>query len=81
MNPEFGIDYFTFLVVVLLILIILHWALSSKHKNFNPDDDFKMSPVLNSVLSLVMGLELIFLQLGLSFPSGGGSLLLLSRKP
>ena len=54
--------------------------LSSRNQNFNPEDEFKISPLLNASLYLVMQLELTLLRFGLRFPVGG-SLLLLARKP
>lgn len=51
-----------------------------RHQNYNPDDEFKISPLLNAALYLVMQLEPTLLRLGLRFPARG-SLLLLARKP
>lgn len=54
--------------------------LSSRHQNYNPDDEFKISPLKNEALYLVMQVELTLLQIGLRFPPGA-FLLLLARKP
>jgi hypothetical protein len=54
--------------------------LSSRNKNYNPNDEFKINTLLNAALYLIMQLELTLLRLGLRFPAGG-SLLLLARKP
>ena len=48
--------------------------------NYNPDDEFKMNPLLNTALCLVMQSEFLLLRLGLRL-SVGQSLLLLCRKP
>jgi SAM-dependent methyltransferase len=79
LHAGFRIEYCTSFVSLLLPLMALQ-RLSSRHQNYNPDDEFKISPLLNAALFLVMQLELILLRLGLRFPAGG-SLLLLARKP
>jgi SAM-dependent methyltransferase len=75
----FRIEYCTAFVSLLLPLMALQ-RLSSSNQNYNPDDEFKISPLLNAALYLVMRLEHLLLRLGLRFPMGG-SLLLLARKP
>jgi len=75
----FSICYITSFVSLLLPLMALQ-RLSSRYQNYNPDDELKISPLLNAALYLVMQLELALLRLGLRFPAGG-SLLLLARKP
>lgn len=75
----FRIDYCTSFVSLLLPLMALQ-RLSSRNQNYNPDEEFKISPFLNAGLYLVMHLELALLRLGLRFPLGG-SLLLLAHKP
>jgi SAM-dependent methyltransferase len=75
----FRIEYCTSFVSLLLPLMALQ-RLSSRHQTYNLEDEFKISPLLNAVLYLVMQLELLLLRLGLRFPAGG-SLLLLARKP
>jgi hypothetical protein len=66
--------------VSLLLPLMALQRLSSRNQNYNRDNEFKISPLLNTALYLVMRLELILLRLGLRFPAGG-SLLLLARKP
>ena len=78
-HAGFRIEYCTSFVSVLLPLMALQ-RLSSRNQHYNPDDEFKISPLLNAALYLVMQLELILLRLGLRFPAGG-SLLVLARKP
>ena len=75
----FRIEYCTSFVSLLLPLMALQ-RLSSRNQSYNPDDEFKISPLLNAALYLVMQLELVLLRLGLRIPAGG-SLLLLARKP
>lgn len=79
LSAGFQIEYCTSFVSLLLPLMALQ-RLLSRNQNYNPDNEFKISPLLNSVLYLVMRLELVLLQLGLLLPVGG-SLLLLARKP
>jgi len=79
LHAGFRIEYCTSFVSLLLPLMALQ-RLSTRSQNYNPDDEFKISPLLNAALYLVMQLELILLRLGLRFPAGG-SLLLLARKP
>jgi SAM-dependent methyltransferase len=75
----FCITYCTSFVSLLLPLMLIQ-RLSKRNPNYNPDDEFKVSPFLNTALYLVMQVELTLLKLGLRFPAGG-SLLLLARKP
>jgi SAM-dependent methyltransferase len=79
MHAGFRIEYSTSFVSLLLPLMAPQ-RLSSRNQSYNPDDEFKISSLLNAALYLVMQLELILLRLGLRFPAGG-SLLLLARKP
>ena len=79
LHAGFRIEYCTSFVSLLLPLMALK-RLSSRNQNYNPDDEFKTSSVLNTALYLVMQVELTLLQIGLRFPAGG-SLLLLARKP
>lgn len=79
LHAGFELKYCTSFVSLLLPLLALQRLLPRK-QNYNPDDEFKISPFLNFALYLVMRFELILLQLGLRFPAGG-SLLLLARKP
>ena len=79
LSAGFRIEYCTSFVCLLLPLMALQ-RLSSRNQNFNPEDEFKISPLLNASLYLVMQLELTLLRFGLRFPVGG-SLLLLARKP
>jgi len=79
LHAGFQIDYCTSFVSLLLPLMALQ-RLSSCSQKYNPDDEFKISPLLNAALYLVMQLELMLLRLGLRFPAGG-SLLLLFCKP
>jgi SAM-dependent methyltransferase len=78
LSAEFRIEYSTSFVSLLLPLMALQ-RLSSRNQNYNPDDEFKISPLLNAALYLVMQIEFTLLRLGLRFPAGG-SLLLLARK-
>lgn len=75
----FRIVYCTSFISLLLPLMVLQ-RLSSRDQAYNPDSEFKISPVLNTMLYQVMQLEFTLLRLGLRFPVGG-SLLLLARKP
>lgn len=79
LHAGFQIEYCTSFVSLLLPLMALQ-RLSSRNKNYKPDDEFKITPLLNTSLYLVMQFELMLLQLGLRFPAGG-SILLLARKP
>jgi SAM-dependent methyltransferase len=78
-SAGFRIQYCTSFVSLLLPIMALQ-RLSSRNDEYNPDDEFKISPLLNLVLYLVMQVEFAFLRVGLRFPAGG-SLLLLARKP
>ncbi len=79
LHAGFRIEYCTSFVSLLLPLMALQ-RLSSRNKNYNPNDEFKINTLLNAALYLIMQLELTLLRLGLRFPAGG-SLLLLARKP
>jgi SAM-dependent methyltransferase len=79
LHAGFRIEYCTSFVSLLLPLMALQ-RLSSRNQSYNPDDEFKISPLLNASLYLVMQIELTLLRFGLRFPAGG-SLLLLARKP
>jgi len=75
----FRIEYCTSFVSLLLPLMALQ-RFSLRNRRYNPDSEFKISPILNFTLHLLMQLELGLMRLGLRFPAGG-SLLLLARKP
>ena len=79
LNAGFRIELCTSFVSLLLPLMVLQRLLLRK-KNYNPDEEFKINPLLNLALYWVMRLEVTFLRLGVQFPAGG-SLLLLARKP
>jgi SAM-dependent methyltransferase len=79
LNAGFQIEYCTSFVSLLLPLMAAQ-RLVSRNKNYTPDDEFKISLLLNESLYLIMQIELALLRLGLRFPTGG-SLLLLARKP
>lgn len=79
LSAGFKIEYCTSFVSLLLPLMALQ-RLSLRNKDYDPDNEFKIEAILNSVLYLVMQLEFTLLRLGLRFPAGG-SLLLLARKP
>jgi hypothetical protein len=66
--------------VSLLLQLMALQQLSSRNQSYNPDDEFKISSVLNTALYLIKQLELTLLRFGLRFPAGE-SLLLLARKP
>jgi SAM-dependent methyltransferase len=78
LHAGFKIEYCTSLVCLLFPLMVFQ-RLSSRNPSYNPDDEFKISPILNAALYLVMQLEFALLRLGLRFPAGG-SLLMLARK-
>ena len=69
LHAGFRIEYCTSFVSLLLPLMSLQ-RLSSRKQSYNPDDEFKISPLLNAALYLVMQLELALLRLGLRFPAG-----------
>jgi SAM-dependent methyltransferase len=75
----FRIEYCTSFVSLLLPIMALQ-RYFSRNNEYNPDDEFKISPLLNLLLYLVMQVEFVLLRGGLRFPAGG-SLLLLARKP
>jgi SAM-dependent methyltransferase len=79
LRAGFRVEYCTSFVSLLLPLMALQ-RLSSRNQDYNPDDEFQISPLLNTALYLVMQLELRLLQIGVRFPAGG-SLLMLARKP
>jgi SAM-dependent methyltransferase len=78
-SAGFRIEYSTSFVSLLLPVMALQ-RVSSRKKQYDPDSEFKISPLLNFLLYQVMQIELVLLRLGLRFPAGG-SLLLLARKP
>lgn len=78
LRAGFRVVYCSSFVSLLLPLMAVQ-RLSSRQQNYNPNDEFKIHPLLNIALYLVMQLELILLRSGLRFPAGG-SLLLLARK-
>lgn len=75
----FHVEYCTSFVSLLLPLMALQRIFSRK-KQYDPDSEFKISSVLNSLLYSVMQIEHLLIRLGLRFPAGG-SLLLVARKP
>ena len=74
----FRIEYCSSFVSLLLPMMILQ-RVSSRDGKYRPDDEFKIIPLLNTLLYLVMQVEIVLLRLGVKFPAGG-SLLLLARK-
>ncbi|MDA9889188.1 class I SAM-dependent methyltransferase [Synechococcus sp. AH-224-G16] len=74
----FQIEYCTSFISLLFPLMALQRILRRNQK-YNPNDEFNISPLLNSLFYFVMRVELIFLKFGLRFPVGG-SLVLLGRK-
>jgi SAM-dependent methyltransferase len=79
LHAGFQVEYCTSFVSLLLPLMAFQ-RLLSRNQNYIPDDEFKISPLLNAALYIVMQFEVVLLRLGLRFPAGG-SLLLLARKP
>jgi len=73
------IEYCTSFVSLLLPLMALQRIFSRKTQ-YNPDSEFNISSVLNTLLFLIMQIEHLLIRLGLRFPLGG-SLLLVARKP
>ncbi len=73
------IEHYTSFVSLLLPLMALQ-RFSSQKTQYDPDSEFKISTVLNTLLFLVMQIEHFLIRLGLRFPFGG-SLLLVARKP
>jgi len=78
-NAGFRPQYCTSFVSLLLPLMALQRLLARKNK-YDPDSEFKISPLLNNLLFLVMQIEYFLLRIGLRLPAGG-SLLLLASKP
>lgn len=77
-NAGFRVEYCTSFMS--LLLPVMAWQrMSSRSKQYDPDSEFKINPLLNQFLYLIMKVELVFLRLGLRFPVGG-SLLLLAHK-
>ncbi len=75
----FKIKYSSSFVSLLLPLMTLQ-RLGAKAQGYSLEDEFKISPLLNSALYFFMQVELSLLRLGLRFPAGG-SRLLLAWKP
>jgi len=75
----FQIEYCSSFVCLLLPVMALQRILL-RTRQFDPDSEFKINPLLNKFLYLVMQLEFALMMFGLRFPAGG-SLLLVARKP
>ena len=78
LGAGFTIQYCTSFVSLLLPLMACQ-RLFACNKEYNPNAEFQISPLLNYFLYLIMRFELILLQFGLCFPVGG-SLIVLARK-
>ena len=79
LRAGFQIEYCSSFVSLLLPVMALQ-RLSSRTCKYDPDSEFKINPLLNQLLFLIMQFELAVMKFGLRFPVGG-SLLLLARKP
>jgi SAM-dependent methyltransferase len=74
----FEILYTTSFVFLLLPFMYISRKLYQNHKT-DIISEFKISPTTNSILNLVMNLEILLLKLGIDLPFGG-SLLVLAKK-
>lgn len=74
----FEILYTTSFVSLLLPFMYISRKLYQNHKT-DIISEFKISPTTNSILNLVMNLEILLLKLGIDLPFGG-SLLVLAKK-
>jgi SAM-dependent methyltransferase len=65
-----------------LLLPLMIWSRLQRKSNcdFQPWREFEISPALNKTLESILKLERMIIRTGASFP-GGGSLLLVGRKP
>ena len=66
-NAGFRSEYCTSFVSLLLPIMALQRILARKNE-YDPDTEFKISPLLNNLLFLVMKIEYLFLRIGLRFP-------------
>lgn len=74
----FEVQYVTSFVSLLLPLMFLARS-RAKGSDYDPMNEFRVSPWINRILEFVMSLELRLLKIGITFPMGG-SLLLLAKK-
>lgn len=72
------VEYCTSFVSLLLPLMALQ-RFSLRKRPFNPKSEFKINPLLNFILYIIMQVERFFLLFGLRF-TFGGSLLILARR-
>lgn len=77
-SAGFKLVYTTSFVSLLLPLMIVQRYLS-RHKQYVPENEFKIHPLLNIIFSLVMHLELVLIRLGAHFPVGGSRLILAAK--
>jgi SAM-dependent methyltransferase len=74
------VKYVTSFVSLLLPLMFLARGQARRGADYDPMSEFHLAAWLNHSLEAVMSLELILLELGITFPMGG-SLLVLASKP
>ena len=79
LRAGFSIKYCSSFVSLLLPAMMLQ-RLFLRNSEYSLDDEFKIHPLVNASLYVVMQLEFALLRLGIRFPAGG-SLLLLACKP
>lgn len=76
----FGIMRSTSFVSLLLPLMLAsRWRSNSQQTQYNPEDEFRMSPMLNGMLYRIMSVERRLIQAGLNFPAGGSRLILAQK--
>jgi SAM-dependent methyltransferase len=75
-SAGFSIDYSTSFVTLLLPLMVLSRLLQGRQpaSSYDPSAEFRLSPMMNKILSAVMRFEFLFLRAGIRFPVGGSRL-------
>lgn len=78
-KANFEIQLCTSFVTFLLPVMWLNRAVS-KGKTFDPEAEFRMHPIANWLLRLIMTFEIFFIRAGIRFGAGGSILLIASKK-
>jgi SAM-dependent methyltransferase len=70
----------TSFVSLLIPIMVISRKLRKSNGNFDACSEFRINPILNKMLELIMLIEGFIIKLGINFPIGG-SRLILARKP
>lgn len=79
-SAGFTIVHSTSFVSLLLPLMMLSRRRGQSNKTFDPLDELRISPSINSMLEGVLAVERVMIRMGIRFPMGG-SRLIVARRP